>query len=170
MAAVQEENQRKNEELKQLKNQIASVSGPSSPSHRPIPPPFPPQLARYTQAAEQDAPQSTHTIASPVIQPLKSPSSPVSPLEQRDKPALPPPLQSNPISPSKQRKLEGHAAINRNSKPKRSSTLLTEIQEAARVVKLRKVPKFVSPHGAYGIETRMERRFESRHHPFVSPA
>lgn len=143
MAAVQEENQRKNEELKQLKSQIASVSGPSSPSHRPVPPPFPPQLARYTQAAEQDVPQSTQTIASPVVQPLKVPSSPVSPLEQQEKPALPPPLPSKPISPSKQKRMDGHATINRNSKPKRSPTLLAEIQEAARVVKLRKVPRFV---------------------------
>ena len=130
MAAVQEDNQRKNEELKRLKSQIASVSGPSSPKQRPVPPPFPPELASYTQASEQNNSHHSQTIASPVIQ-ARKPPSPASPMENETEPT--PAIKPNTQDPVKQTS---------NMQSSRPALFLNEIQEASRKVKLRKVPRW----------------------------
>ncbi|KAK8811849.1 hypothetical protein WA556_004012, partial [Blastocystis sp. ATCC 50177/Nand II] len=127
MAAVQEDNQRKNEELKRLKSQIASVSGPSSPKQRPVPPPFPPELASYTQASERNDALPPQTIASPVIQARRPPPSPMTPVEK----------ETTPVKPNTQNTVKPAS----NSQSSRPPLFLSEIQEASRKVKLRKVPR-----------------------------
>ena len=82
MQAVQEENRKKSEELESIRNHMQQVHS------KPVPPPFPAELDRYSRQAEQTPENGVQTISSPVIHPryatpcspLSSPHSPESPL------------------------------------------------------------------------------------------
>lgn len=123
MEAVQEDNRRKSEELVQLKNQIsANNSRVSSPKVKPVPPPFPPKLDSYSRQAEQSI-APPHTIPSPV-------SHPQHPVYQPESP--------------KQFSLHSSSQQSDSQPSQRNPALLTEIQQAAKNVKLRKVPKLLA--------------------------
>lgn len=70
MEAVQEDNRKKAQELEHLKSQLNAPAPPAQPAKsKPVPPPFPIELERYSQKAERFPEQVHHTIASPVHSP-----------------------------------------------------------------------------------------------------
>ena len=70
MEAVQEDNRKKAQELEHLKSQLNAPTPSAQPvKSKPVPPPFPPELERYSQKSERFPEQIHHTIASPVHSP-----------------------------------------------------------------------------------------------------
>ena len=70
MEAVQEDNRKKTQELEHLKSQLNAPAPSAQPvKSKPVPPPFPPELERYSQKSERFPEQMHHTIASPVHSP-----------------------------------------------------------------------------------------------------
>ena len=63
MQAVQEENRKKSEELESIRSCMLQ-------NHtKPVPPPFPAELDRYSRRAEQTPENGVQTISSPIIHP-----------------------------------------------------------------------------------------------------
>ena len=68
MQAVQEDNQRKAAELESLRTHLQLPS-----SQKPVPPPFPSELASYSVQSEQAARDDHQTIVSPIVSPRRLP-------------------------------------------------------------------------------------------------
>ena len=68
MQAVQEDNQRKAAELESLRTHLQLPS-----SQKPVPPPFPSELASYSVQSEQASRGDHQTIVSPIISPRRLP-------------------------------------------------------------------------------------------------
>lgn len=66
MEVVQEESKRKEAEINQLKKQVRSTTV------KPVPPPFPPELERYSQRSERVHEEVQQTISSPTHTPILS--------------------------------------------------------------------------------------------------
>lgn len=68
MQAVQEDNQRKAAELESLRTHLQRSSG-----QKPVPPPFPSELANYSVQSEQASRGDHQTIVSPIVSPRRLP-------------------------------------------------------------------------------------------------
>lgn len=68
MQAVQDDNQRKAAELESLRTHLQLPS-----SQKPVPPPFPSELANYSVQSEQASRGDHQTIVSPIISPRRLP-------------------------------------------------------------------------------------------------
>ncbi len=162
MQAVQEENRKKSEELESIRSCMLQ-------NHtKPVPPPFPAELDRYSRRAEQTPENGVQTISSPIIHP-RLPSPPLSP-HSSESPLRSPrshplysmaPSSPSPPSPIYSKPSSNHPSIEINQSPSptftvhsptkarsvpslpppKPASLLQEIRDPSNHVKLRKVPK-----------------------------
>lgn len=130
MEVVQEENKRKEAEIDLLKRQVRSTAP------KPTPPPFPPELERYSQRSERSSEEAPQTIPSPT-----NPPSPTN---------LPDVLQYEEVSIETSFSTSSKPSLKPNQPP--PLPFLNDIQDPETKHRLKKVQKCVGLKNELNVE------------------